>query len=94
MEELGAKVERVKAALGPHIGECCYKVGPEVAEALGRAGREQVDLGEINREQLRAAGVGEDNIEAAGICTCCDRGFFSYRRDGGVTGRQAGFLAW
>jgi hypothetical protein len=50
------------------------------------------DLEEVTRRSLTAAGVGD--VVSAGVCTSCDRElFFSHRRDGGVTGRQAG-VAW
>jgi polyphenol oxidase len=42
--------------------------------------------------ELQRAGV--DDIGVAGICVSCNEDlFFSHRRDGGVTGRQAA-LVW
>jgi polyphenol oxidase len=67
-------------------------VGADVASVFGvDAGL--VDLKTIARERLRAAGVRE--IHDVGLCTICSDPelFFSHRRDGGVTGRQAG-IAW
>jgi YfiH family protein len=82
---------RIAAAIGPGAGPCCYEVGPEVHAALGTRGR-TVDLKAIAAARLREAGV--DEVHDCGLCTMCDPGsFFSHRRDGGVTGRQAG-LAW
>jgi YfiH family protein len=85
------------AAIGPGIGPCCYEVGEELLEVFGglgdgvAAGR-MLDLAEVARRQLREAGV--KRIEAAGVCTSCEsERFFSHRRDGGRTGRQAG-LVW
>jgi YfiH family protein len=82
----------VAAAIGPGVGGCCYEVGDEVRAAFGTSGR-TVDLKAIARGQLAAAGVHE--VHDAGLCTLCGDPalFFSHRRDGGVTGRQAG-LAW
>ncbi|MGH9388888.1 MAG: peptidoglycan editing factor PgeF [Vicinamibacteria bacterium] len=34
LAELGSPPERLRAALGPAIGGCCYEVGPEVIEAV------------------------------------------------------------
>jgi hypothetical protein len=84
------------AAIGPGAGGCCYEVGDEVrAEfaAYGGAARngQNLDLKAIAREQLLAAGARE--VHDVGLCTICTEGFFSHRRDGGITGRQAG-LAW
>ncbi|HWV84281.1 MAG TPA: polyphenol oxidase family protein [Capillimicrobium sp.] len=84
------------AAIGPGIGVCCYEVGDEVRAAFSehpgaRRGR-HLDLKLAARRQLRAAGVEE--IADCDLCTACDpERFFSHRRDGDDTGRQAG-IAW
>lgn len=85
------------AAIGPGIGPCCFEVGNEVRDAFAaypqaRAGRRNLDLKAIARTRLEAAGVGE--ICDLGRCTACEPDeFFSHRRDGPRTGRQAG-VAW
>jgi YfiH family protein len=85
------------AAIGPGIGPCCYEVGEEVLgafESLGRkvASGRMLDLRAIARLLLERAGVEE--VEASELCTSCHPElFFSHRRDGEPTGRQAG-LAW
>lgn len=84
------------AAIGPGIGACCYEVGDEVLAAFagidGAAEGRRLDLTAVVRALLRRAGV--TAIQSAGLCTSCERDlFFSHRRDGPVTGRQAG-LAW
>jgi purine-nucleoside/S-methyl-5'-thioadenosine phosphorylase / adenosine deaminase len=88
----------VDAAIGPGIGPCCYQVGAEVTAAFEALGEgvvpdgDGLDLAEVARQLLRAAGV--ERVETAEHCTSCEPGrFFSHRRDGGHTGRQAG-LAW
>ncbi len=84
----------LQAAIGPGAGVCCYEVGPEVHAAFGREPRQgTIDLKAIAAERLRAAGVAQ--VHDVGVCTmCADPGlFFSHRRDGGITGRQAG-IAW
>jgi YfiH family protein len=93
LRELGDHGE-LRAAIGPGAGGCCYEVGPEVQAAFGRpAVRTKIDLKAIAAERLTAAGVAQ--VHDVGICTmCADPGlFFSHRRDGGLTGRQAG-IAW
>lgn len=94
LRELGDDGE-LQAAIGPGTGGCCYEVGPEVHAALGRSADApaRIDLKAIARERLTAAGV--SHVHDVGICTMCSDPslFFSHRRDGGVTGRQAG-IAW
>lgn len=84
------------AAVGPAIGRCCYEVGPEVVDAFpnldGVAQGRMLDLRAVASAKLREGGV--DQIEHVDLCTSCRADlFFSHRRDGGVTGRQAG-VAW
>jgi YfiH family protein len=87
----------IAAAIGPGAGRCCYEVGEEVHAAFAHHGagvREGrlLDLKLVARLELERAGVEE--VHDAGICTmCADPSlFFSHRRDGGVTGRQAGVV--
>jgi YfiH family protein len=90
---------RLEAAIGPHARACCYEVGPEVHDRFASCGYAQsrlgshLDMTRVAMAQLREAGV--DRVHDLDLCTMCsDPGlFFSHRRDGGVTGRQAG-LAW
>ena len=84
------------AAVGPGIGPCCYEVGEEVLSAFdgldGVARGRMLDLTAAATAQLERAGV--DAIESSGLCTSCDPElFYSHRRDGERTGRQAG-LVW
>ena len=45
----------------------------------------------VIRAQLAEAGV--EDVHDTGLCTMCWFGlFFSHRREGGVTGRQAGVV--
>ena len=92
-----AEVGAQAAAIGPGIGPCCYEVGEEVLAAFRGLGEDvadgrMLDLTEVARRLLAEAGV--THVEAAGLCTSCEEElFFSHRRDGEWTGRQAGF-AW
>jgi YfiH family protein len=87
----------IGAAVGPGAGRCCYEVGDDVRDAFARLGPEVVegrnlDLKLVARRDLEAAGV--DEVHDVGLCTLCGDPelFFSHRRDGGVTGRQAGVV--
>jgi YfiH family protein len=91
--EVGAEA----AAVGPGIGPCCYEVGEEVLDSFtelgdGIAAGRMLDLREVARRLLARAGV--ERVEISDLCTSCETElFFSHRRDGERTGRQAG-VAW
>jgi purine-nucleoside/S-methyl-5'-thioadenosine phosphorylase / adenosine deaminase len=96
----GGRPAELHAALGPAIGRCCYEVGEEVLAPLRARGHpphgedRSLDLPGAVRFELERAGVDDRRIAASGLCTSCHEAlFFSHRRDGGVTGRQAG-IAW
>jgi YfiH family protein len=84
----------VLVALGPCARACCYEVGEEVHAAIpgARVGERNLDLAGAAHKRLAAAGV--DAVMDTGHCTMCSDPalFFSHRRDGGVTGRQAGIV--
>ncbi|HWM08481.1 MAG TPA: polyphenol oxidase family protein [Solirubrobacteraceae bacterium] len=90
LDELGAG-GTVTALIGPGARACCYEVGEEVHAAFAgydaREGR-HLDLPKVLRAQLDGHAVHD-----TGVCTMCHPElFFSHRRDGGVTGRQAGVV--
>lgn len=101
-EDLGAHPGDALAVLGPAIYPCCYEVdkgraglfvekyGRDSGVVTGKGGR-HLDLLRANTLNLLQAGVKEENIRREGGCTCCDKRYFSYRRDG-VTGRQGTFV--
>ena len=90
------EVDAKAAAIGPGIGRCCFEVGPEVLAEFEHLGDDiadgrMLDLALVCERLLRNAGV--EDIETSALCTSCERElFFSHRRDGGVTGRQAGVV--
>ena len=90
------EVDAEAAAIGPGVGPCCYEVGEEVLKAFegldGVARGRMLDLTAVATALLENAGV--TAVEASGLCTSCNAElFYSHRRDGERTGRQAG-LAW
>jgi YfiH family protein len=95
LERAVAEVQATAAAIGPGIGQSDYEVGAEVLATFAAyedaAEGGKIDLAAIAEQKLRAAGVGE--VEQASLSTADRELFFSHRRDGGVTGRQAG-LVW
>jgi len=83
------------AVVGPGIGPCCYEVGHEVLDAFaeldGVADGRMLDLRAVVERRLVAGGVRD--YTHVGDCTSCHPElYFSHRRDGGVTGRQAGLV--
>jgi YfiH family protein len=89
MEALGARRERVVAAIGPAIAQASYEVaedfrahftaGDERFFAPGRPGHFQFDLEGYVAARLTRAGVGR--IEPLGLDTYADaERFYSYRR--------------
>jgi polyphenol oxidase len=94
VERGAGEVDASAAAIGPGIGRCCFEVGAEVLDAFrplgdGLADGRMLDLLEVARRLLERAGVVE--VQAADLCTSCGPElFYSHRRDGGRTGRQAG----
>ena len=94
--ETARAIDATAAAVGAGIGPCCYEVGEEVlaefADLDGIAGGRMLDLTAVARELLARSGVTE--VESADLCTSCNPElFYSHRRDGERTGRQAG-LVW
>ena len=95
-QKAAGEVGATAAAVGPGIGPCCFEVGEEVLAEFedieGVAEGRMLDLPAVAKALLERAGV--DQVETAGLCTFCNPDlFFSHRRDGEVTGRQAG-IAW
>ena len=95
--QVGTEAE-LEAAIGPGAGGCCYEVSDEVAGAFAAYGPEvrrgsHLDLKAIALTALRRAGV--PGVHDCALCTICSDPslFYSHRRDGALTGRQAG-VAW
>jgi YfiH family protein len=92
MAALGARHDRIRAAIGPTISQRAYEVGPEFVEgfldddpatarffASGASDRAHFDLPGYALWRLRAAGVAE--AEWIRHCTYADpERFYSYRR--------------
>jgi YfiH family protein len=103
MQRLGARPDRIEAAIGPAIAGANYEVGPDFAAAIAArnpatsafifkpaGGREHFDLPGFVLSQLN--GLGLAAVESVGGCTYADPArYFSHRRathQGTTTGRQ------
>ena len=89
MEDMGARAENIRAAIGPAISRCCFETGPEVPEAIrtllgsdaeglcppeeGVEGKFLVDLKETNRRRLLQLGLIPAHIDVSPDCTMCMR---------------------
>jgi YfiH family protein len=95
----GCKTAELTAYIGPHIGSCHYEVGPEIMSqffntfgTVARADSGGLNLDAVVTASLVDAGVSTWRIARLGTCTAeaTDR-FFSYRAEGGRTGRHSAF---
>ena len=104
MERLGARREKLRAALGPAIGRCCFETDEDVPLALTaylrgdteglfekRAdGKTLVDLRLANKRRLLQLGLGEEHIDLSAECTFCSHDkYWSHRYTKGIRGGQA-----
>ena len=107
MVALGARRERIEAALGPAIGACCFEVDLELARRfeaeIAQAGRHVragvrdkafIDLKGVIGDQMTREGLATDAVTNVAICTrCASERFFSRRAaKGGATGLQLSFI--
>ncbi len=101
MVGLGAIRTSIRAAIGTHIGVCCYEVRGDfvqtVAELAGEAftrrfcvpsgSRYYADLTGMNRYQLCRAGLDASAIDISPWCTmCAPERYHSHRATGGRRG--------
>ena len=98
--ELARRHGLAAAVVGPSIGPCCFSVDARLRERFrrrfpGAVGEreDRVDLWAAAVADLAAAGLPPGRVAVAGVCTSCDARFYSYRRDGGLTGRHLA-VAW
>ncbi len=99
-KKLAASPKDLMVVIGPHIRACCYDVGLErekmFADRFGKDGNMTVNrLGKIYLSLEKAAqkvltdcGILPGNLDIIPICTCCDRRFYSFRREGKGSGRN------
>lgn len=103
----GGRAERLRAAISPSIGPCCYEVDAPVIEAFssaypdrwrawvtpaGDASHVMLDLWVANASLLVQAGVDPSRIESPRFCTACHVDtLYSYRK--GHKGRLATLAA-
>lgn len=98
VEKFHIDTTALTAAIGPHIGVCCYEIGEDVLSAMPDSNsierraewpKPHLNLLHANRQQLLKAGIPESHIHVSSLCTKC-RGdlFHSFRRDGKAMGHM------
>jgi YfiH family protein len=95
--ELGAMLDDCVAVIGPSVCGRCYEVPAAMRQEVAavvpgsashtRQGTPSLDLAAGAMGILRTAGVGR--VTSTGVCTREAPEFYSYRRDGRLTGRFA-----
>jgi YfiH family protein len=106
--DLGTRPERIRVAIGPSIGACCYEVDNRVMEPLTRAlpdrealdrvaeersdNKWKLDLKRANLELLKGAGVPEESILVSSWCTSCGDAHFYSYRRD--RGKTGRMVAW
>lgn len=106
LQKLHVDISTVEAAIGPHIGMCCYRIsddrfaeiksscGLEILEYAKYQDGRHIDLGRINARHLLEAGIDKKNLDVLVKCTSCQAEvFFSYRREGSRAGRMVNFIS-
>ncbi|MDV2685348.1 peptidoglycan editing factor PgeF [Alkalihalophilus lindianensis] len=103
----GVPLEDIQVAIAPCISGNAYevddlpiesvlKVFPEAVEKKiyteNERGRYQLDLRLLNAELLISAGLKREQLLISSICTANDPRMYSYRADGGKTGRMMSFI--
>lgn len=106
---LGAKPERIVAAIGPAICYDCYPVGEDILNTAaanlgptlarefiheGSDARLHADLPGLNRRLLLEFGLMDDNIDVCTMCTCHMPGlYFSHRFSHGWRGTMMSVIS-
>lgn len=101
LREQSTRGAELLAAIGPHISRAAFEVSDEVAAELEDAcpvpgavtrhaeAKPHVDLRFIVTQKLLALGLTEANVDQVGGCTVLsEERYFSFRRDGKVSGRH------
>ena len=99
-QRFGTSPLRCHAYIGTGISGSSYEVGREVAARFDKkylkpsnGGRFLLDLAAANLDHLVEAGIPHESIEVSPFCTVRNnRDFFSYRKEGGKTGRMVSLI--
>ncbi|MCR8848564.1 peptidoglycan editing factor PgeF [Rossellomorea sp. SC111] len=104
----GSSISSLEVIIGPSICKGCYIVDDYVIDKVKKTledennlpynlkeeGQYNLDLKKLNRQLLVQSGLHSDQIHTSSFCSSCHDEFFSYRRDGGETGRIMSYIGW
>ncbi|WP_226674311.1 peptidoglycan editing factor PgeF [Rossellomorea aquimaris] len=104
----GSSISSLEVVIGPSICSDCYVVDDYVIDKVKKTledennlpynlkeeGQYNLDLKKLNQKLLIHGGLNPDQIRTSSFCSSCHEEFFSYRRDGGKTGRIMSFIGW
>jgi YfiH family protein len=97
----------LRIGIGPSAGPCCYEVDAPVLTPLrsglsdwqsviqdDRGATARLDLKKLIRLQAKQVGIKAEQVATINLCTVChDDLFYSYRREGRVTGTMVSGIA-
>jgi len=106
--EKGTSMSSLEVVIGPSICKNCYVVDDYVIDKVKKTledennlpynlkeeGQYYLDLKKLNEQLLVQTGLNAEQIHTSSYCSSCHNEFFSYRRDGGNTGRIMSFIGW
>lgn len=103
IKNFGSSPQDISIYIGPSIGPCCFEVKDEVLKKfrkmpesliLKKKNKFFIDLQKTCFNQLKKLGLLTKNLKKTNICTCCQKEYFSYRREGKTSGMIAvvGFI--
>ena len=102
----GCQIDNIEVFIGPGIQRCCFEIKDDLAKKAeekfpdlkiietNKQGKLIWDLPLTIISSLQKTGIKKEFIYQCGLCTACDESlFFSYSRDGGITGRMGAAFA-
>ena len=94
------KLNEIDIYIGPSIQKCCFEVSKNIIDKFPswsirpkKSGKFMVNLQKIAYEELKSIGFDKKRIKINSDCSFCKKNnYYSYRRDGGKTGRMVGII--
>lgn len=104
-QHFNSRPEDIQVLIGPGIQRCCFEIGSDLADKVRQEFSSFTniiystgdaycwDLPETIRQDLNQSGINLGNLISCDLCSSCRTNlFFSYRKEGGVTGRMAAVI--